>query len=572
MIYDFTDEEQKQIDNIEASYAKLLKENEKRIKKARPDEDEHIKDMVRLQNTKPAPPEMPSPKEFRNGVPVYSKEELDAYHNSKAYKAYRKEIARIVEEVDDFHQAWYNAGSDEWKEAKAQRDELLEQLYDTRTAFYKKVEKRHFDNLGDDQTDILIDAQSQVDRLIVSNYKYYEELQKKGTFTAIDVRAKKDGGFLLDTTKEREVILRAIEPHIKRLKKSLVEQLYSYTDDALARSEYVGDDGELWGKVEKSEYDGYFAVRPMQYLTTVDRVSKLAFDNKLTKPVDSKPEALWDVDISARKSKNDVVARVAINYAELLKNGDFKELPELTSDDYSIHDAVLSLRHAGNYVFSQAMIYRVLTGKIKGDIEVPDEMKELIDKAFAKFKGELNIEYTKKDKDGNEVKLRIKEPILTYMTGDGYINGKYIDKLYITPNDSNFTPPFEKWARFNGNEIDTRDVTLLDIPRLNNGKESREVKMCLYRRLISMRNTFERVKKCKHELALNQRTIRYDYVYDAIGIKSPDKNKRRLVKDKIDRCAKYWKSKGLISDYEHKKDKSSGNQYYALVVTFMPVE
>lgn len=34
------------------------------------------------------------------------------------------------------------------------------------------------------------------------------------------------------------------------------------------------------------------------------------------------------------------------------------------------------------------------------------------------------------------------------------------------------TPPFEKWARFNGNEIDTRDITLLDVPRLNNGDES----------------------------------------------------------------------------------------------------
>ena len=96
--------------------------------------------------------------------------------------------------------------------------------------------------------------------------------------------------------------------------------------------------------------------------------------------------------------------------------------------------------------------------------------------------------------------------------------------------------------------------------------------MCLYRRLISMRNTFERVKKSKYELADNQRTIRYDYVYGAIGVSDPDKNKRRLLKDKIDRCMKYWTSKGLISGYEHKKDKKAGNQYYAVMVSFMPKE
>ena len=50
------------------------------------------------------------------------------------------------------------------------------------------------------------------------------------------------------------------------------------------------------------------------------------------------------------------------------------------------------------------------------------------------------------------------------------------------------------------------------------------------------------------------------------------KDKRHDIKSKIDRCMKYWKEKGFITDYEHKKDKSAGNQYYAVVVSFMPKE
>jgi hypothetical protein len=78
------------------------------------------------------------------------------------------------------------------------------------------------------------------------------------------------------------------------------------------------------------------------------------------------------------------------------------------------------------------------------------------------------------------------------------------------------------------------------------------------------------VKKSRTELAENLRTIRYDYIYEALNLESPDANKRRLVKDKIDRCMSYWKESGLITDYEHKRDKAAGNNFYAVTVSFMP--
>ena len=82
-----------------------------------------------------------------------------------------------------------------------------------------------------------------------------------------------------------------------------------------------------------------------------------------------------------------------------------------------------------------------------------------------------------------------------------------------------------------------------------------------------MRNEFERVKKSKYELDEKKRIIRYDYVYNELGLDKPNKDKCYLVKDKIDRCMKYWQDKKLFDHYEHLR-QSSG--YYAVKVWFLP--
>ena len=313
----------------------------------------------------------------------------------------------------------------------------------------------------------------------------------------------------------------------------------------------------------------HFTVTPKDYVTTVDRMSKKAFSGALVKPIEASETALWTVSLSSAKSRQDVTALAVIDYDDLVKSGAFEEPPQLTPEDYDVHDAVLSELNAGNYAFTKTMLYRVMTGKMQGYLPVPEEADKTIEDALLRFKGILKTRYSGTDRNGNEIEIKLDEPILTYMRGGGYLNGKYVDDLIIVPKDERFTPPLLKWARFNRNEIDTRDVTLLDVKGLNNGKESRSIKMCLYRRLIGMRNSFERKYHSRKELPENQRSIRYDYIYEAIGLADPDKNKRRLVKDKIDRCMSYWKDKGLITDYRHKKDKTISNTYYAVEVFFL---
>ena len=212
-----------------------------------------------------------------------------------------------------------------------------------------------------------------------------------------------------------------------------------------------------------------------------------------------------------------------------------------------------------------------MTGKVSGKIEIPDNAKTTIDEALTKFRGTLKLKHEFKDEQGETVTRYFDEPLVTYQrVKDVSVNGKIVAAAIRLSDDTKLDPPLLRWARLNGNEIDTRDITLLDVPKLNNGDESFTIKMCLYRRIIGMRNAFDRIKKGRSELDERERIIRYDFVYEALGLEEPNKDKRKLLKDKIDRCLQYWTEKGLISGYEHKKDKAAGNAYYASVVSFMP--
>lgn len=484
---------------------------------------------------------------------------------------------------EDFRK-WIENAPKEWQELRKKRDELILAQSESLNECYRKFCDEHFNKIGDDPDAIIRSACEEIDAHILNTYRNYENILISGKwldgepvryFGARDVRAT-ESGFLLDEKEIIEQLFSVVSRHLQKLEndKDRTKSINDYISKAVAESPYItSTEGKRFGKVlvqrettEKGK-ELTLAVRPTDYVTTVDRVTKKIFGNELVKKIDSAPDARYNVRLDV---KGKVRARVAIDYKDLLSKSNIVELPKLNERDYNVHDAIITLLLAGNRVMSYDMIYRAMTGKVSGKIRVPDEARKTIDEALDKFRGTLKLEYEYTDKNGKRVILSFDEPLVTFqrVKDQEKINGKIINGGIRLANDTRLDPPLLRWARFNGNEIDTRDITLLDVPRLNNGEESFAIKMCLYRRLISMKNSFERVKKSKYELAANQRTIRYDYVYEAIGLENPDKNKRRLVKDKIDRCMSYWQDKEFIAGYEHKKDKSNGNNFYAVVVFF----
>lgn len=569
MILDLTSEELKAAKAIDDSYEKLLNDQKKKIAKLRPDDpgpdlDEYIRI---LDSCLPEPIELrPEPIEVRDGTPVFSKEALDAYHNTAEYRAYAEANKRANDAVTRQWDNWYNGGSKEWKEARKKYKRLQEEYDEAITAFFQKVEDRQFNALGGDLTKIIEDARSQVDRIIPNKYQYYEKMREDGSFRARDVRLQADKSFRLDTTETREDIKRGLKRHYEALAEdpSLVKQLDQYIEAALKMSTFVSDDGELFGEVPMlRKSDSTLVARPSKYSTTVDKISGLLFANEITKPVDADPEAAYEIVLGGTKKKP-VIASASIDYAELLSNKAIQSVPDLESYDYTVHDAIVTHILAGNRIITVDMIYRAMTGKVDGKVNVSDEIFQKIKKSLGKFNGRLFIDFQGTDASGEPITLHFNEPLLMYSWIETKIHGKSVAAIRV-PYDAD--PVLLKWARLNGNEIDTRDITLRDIPRLNNGEESATIRDYLYRRIIAMSNGYDRAKR-RHKPFNMSRKIRFETLYKELGISDPNKDKKLAIKSKVDRCLKYWEEQKLIVSYQYTK-KSGTNQYDGVEINFI---
>lgn len=475
--------------------------------------------------------------------------------------------------------AWIKSGSPEWREARAKKVEIYNSHVESRSDLIEKIYDEHFQEIAKDQDAIVQDAKEAIDYYLEIAYETYQKVES-GQETADNALPYSLGvqatatGLRLNAEKTLSNISITISRHIKKLKDDSVRTalINSYISQKIASSPYMGEIGDALKdyqlKLETTE-EGYKAYRPKNFVASVGRVQKLAFSGQLMRPLEADEDQLFDVCLQPKKSKKEVIARVAIDYREMLKSGAITEIPELNDGDLNAHDAILSLINAGNYAFTITMIYRVMIGKPNDRNAVPKEMKDIIEAALLKFKATVDIVYSEVDRAGNRCDIKLHEPILTYIRGSGYINNTYVDDIIIVPEDERFTPPFLKWAKANNNELDTRDIKLLNVPRLYNGKESMTIKMTLYRRIIQMRNTFERKKGGKYELSENQRIIRYDYIYKKLGLDESNisKDKRHDIKDKIDRCMKYWASEKIIAGYEHLRDND--RTFYAVRVSFL---
>lgn len=569
MILDLTSDELKAVQALDDSYKKLLDECEALILKLRPDDPEPDEDEYRrIQDSRlPEPIELrPEPIEVRDGTPVFSKEALDAYHNTAEYRAYAEANKRANDAVTLQWDNWYNSGSQKWKEARERRERLRKEYREALTAFFQKVEDRQFNALGGDLSRILEDARSQVDRIIPNKYQYYEKMREGGSFQARDVRLQSDKSFRLDTTETRENIKRALKRHYEALAEdpSLVKQLDQYIEAALKMSTFVSDDGELFGEVSMlRKSDSTLVARPSKYSTTVDKISGLLFANEITKPVDADPEAAYEIVLGGTKKKP-VIASASIDYAELLSNKAIQSVPDLESYDYTVHDAIVTHILAGNRIITVDMIYRAMTGKVDGKVNVSDEIFQKIKKSLGKFNGRLFIDFQGTDASGEPITLHFNEPLLMYSWIETKIHGKSVAAIRV-PYDAD--PVLLKWARLNGNEIDTRDITLRDIPRLNNGEESATIRDYLYRRIIAMRNGYDRAKR-RHKPFNMSRKIRFETLYKELGISDPNKDKKLAIKSKVDRCLKYWEEQKLIVSYQYTK-KSGTNQYDGVEINFI---
>ena len=557
MLFEYTKAERQEIQALEDAYAKLLEDAEAKADALRAEDPEPDPKRIaeidaKIHELAALKPEAPVATDY---------ETMTKYHESKAYKAWYAKVEPLTKEKERIVDEWYLAGSKEWYEARTAYFKLEEELAEARKQIRQKAEDRYFASLGSDLENIYRDACSQAVKIIEARYCYYLDslTEEYYSFSAYDIRVQEDGSFLLDRDETLKTVNETVERHIAALKAEpmYLVRLADYINRTLDNSPYVTSEGILRGNAKRVEKK--VAVRPSKHVTTLTKVNDLAFKSKLMRPLDAERDSFFDVSLN---EDGNVIAHVAIDYAELVESGVFTQIPKLTGEDLDVHDAIITLWYFGNRTMTYDMIYRAMTGKMTGKICVSDEIYEQIDRALRKFGGRVTMQFHKADgKDRYD--FEADEPIIFFRRCSLTVNGKRVERAIEVV----YEPVFLRWGKANRNEIDTRDIKLLDVPKLNNGKESAAIRRILLNRIVKMRREFEVVKKGKAELPLNRRRIRYDYLYGELGLDDPDKDKRKLIKQKVDRILDYWTEKDLIAGYEHVRDSSRA--FYAIDLSFL---
>lgn len=585
MIINFTDEELKKLHAIEDGYDKLLKDLEAKIRKLRPDEPDFDlfgrEDIAKLEEQRPPAPPMPEPMEYRDDidgrdhVPIYRKEDLEAYHKSPEYLAYIAENKRITDEIDTIYNTWLNAGSKKWREARDRYTELEHEKSQAIKDFIDKIEDERFNALSD-TTAILEDAYNQVEQLIVNRYNYYDRMNQSGDFSARDVRALDDGRFRLDTAETKRIILGAIERHIKALPEDLKQDLDEYIERALLASPFVSDTGVLFALVKKRETQettekGLSAIRPRDYKRPNTKPHNLLFNNELTT---DNPNYFEPVGLNKQKS--------VIVYANFLPP---QAVSELGLDDYDerVYAAVGSCLFAGNQFIPFSMLYNRgvlgLSPKERGREITPNIEKDIIT-SLSKFDGRITItndptgELSKRDPDFK--KEVINEPLLFYQIREETVHGQVTRGIAIP---SGYIPVGYRYGELNGNEILTDRIESIHVDGLNYSRDNIIIANATYKRVKEIQYHNDQ-KRYSRELPENKRTITYEYIAQRVaneqsGSSTTEEKKvfasmspteRNRLKKKIDSCMKSYQASGLFDRYEHKRD--STKSFYAVVIYF----
>ena len=295
----------------------------------------------------------------------------------------------------------------------------------------------------------------------------------------------------------------------------------------------------------------------------MDKVSSLLFSGDLlkTQEIDLTPVIL------GRRRKTAYLAYASIDYDELIANNAVVSAPSLNDFDRWVHDGIITNLISGNRTMSIDMIYRAMTGKVDGDVDVSDDLYDSIRESIHKFHGRMTITTNLEVPVGTDTErgvFSLKEPVVMYTEKEVTLHGKRALVISI-PAEPEYDPILLKWARFNGNEIDTRPIRLLNVPGLNNRYESSLIKMYLYRRVIAMRHSYDDSQVKRKKMTLSRR-IKFDSIYEKLQ-KDLSRTEKSRVKERVEKILKHWSALDLISGYTFTK-KAGTNQYDGVEILF----
>lgn len=325
----------------------------------------------------------------------------------------------------------------------------------------------------------------------------------------------------------------------------------------------------LKGKEKSSEVDfeeivETTVIHPKDFTHTLGRLTEKVFSNELTL---QKGQSGKKRRVTLDGDKK-VSVYVSVDYDKVLSDFEkIAKIPELTEDGRQVIDGIVSNFIAGNRIMTYNMIYRGFSGDMNSR-RLPLGVFEMISEALLSFRGWLKIEDNGSNKRTTQ---SYNEPLLMYRQYEEsesvIINGKEVKggEGIIEVFD---LPTIYRFAQANGNEIDSRDIKLLNVPKVNNTPENLKLKRYLYHRVIVMRNNYERRVLQKHKSMSLSRKILFSSIFEYIGASGSDRKRKYKIVQKIESILDYWKDFGLIEGYT-KTRKAGSNEVDGVEINFV---
>lgn len=316
------------------------------------------------------------------------------------------------------------------------------------------------------------------------------------------------------------------------------------------------------------------------------------FPDKWTSPntrVSNKLEVLLqagepgDLPVYNIDRTNEICVFVGVSYAEGV------DLPQNYSlFDRAVHDAVCALWEYGDrsHVFTADMLIRAMTGS--PSLRPSKRMREAVIKSLEK-----QMQILVKVDATEEIKAAIKRKGQEPPRGYSYKRGGNILSLDIleSRNGNQVIPAYWikgepillNYAKQTG-KIITTNIEVLDIKEVDdkgritgniipNTDNHLTMKTYLWRRVATMqydqrqaedalRKYNRRQKKENPARDLSSffkvsRTIRFDKVFEKVGIATSNRRTLKQNRDYIFQVMKYWKAKGEIADYKTQKGEKN---------------
>lgn len=204
MMFDYTEQEQKEIDLLEAEYEKLIKAAEDRI--------EYLAVKYHYPET------------------TVLFKDIDPRENPEEWEKARKEETSILDE-------WFNAAPAEWKEAVKAHTDLIFELNDKRRDLFAKCERRSFREIGSDKQAILNHAKEQVKILLDAKEAFLKDQMQQGLvwdYGSVFIPGDPQPKLLRDITEN--TTRKSLHLHYDALKrdKNLTDQLNQYIEEVFS--------------------------------------------------------------------------------------------------------------------------------------------------------------------------------------------------------------------------------------------------------------------------------------------------------------------------------------------------